>query len=227
MSRLKQIKISSCLIEALKSETDNLRLSCSNFPKNTHIEKLEMNKLVLLENKYLSGQLTDGQLELIKPVLDGNQDVFSRHKADIGCCNFVEREIELEESAVLHREGARRMSPNKLDACRKEIETLLEFDVIEPSKSPWAWGIVMFKKKGDQLRFCCDFRYLNFATVKDAYPIPSIDDSFSKLGVAIFLTIFDLRYAFWQIPLRKQDREKTGFACQLELFQCKRMPIGL
>ena len=53
-----------------------------------------------------------------------------------GCCNFVEHEIELEENAVPHREGARRMTPHKSDACRKEIETLLEYDMIEPSKSP-------------------------------------------------------------------------------------------
>ena len=74
-----------------------------------------MIKLVLRENEHLIGKLTGEQLEAIKPVIDRNQDVFSRHEADIGCCNFVEREIELEESAVLHKEGARRMTPNKLD----------------------------------------------------------------------------------------------------------------
>ena len=40
----------------------------------------------------------------------------------------------------------------------------------------------MAKKKDDQLRFCCDFRYLNSVTVKDVYPIPMIDESLSKLG---------------------------------------------
>ena len=33
---------------------------------------------------------------------------------------------------------------------------LLEYDMIEPSKSPWACGVVMAKKKGGQLRFCCE-----------------------------------------------------------------------
>ena len=44
----------------------------------------------------------------------------------------------------------------------------------------------MTKKKRDQLRFCCDFRYLNSVTVKDAYPIPRIDESLSNLGHANF-----------------------------------------
>ena len=109
------------------------------------------------------------------------------------------------------------MTPHK--ACRKEIETLLEYDMIEPSKSSWACGVVMAKKKGDQLRFCCDFRYLNSVTVKDAYPIPRIDESLSKLGDAKFFTTLDLGSAFWLVPLRKQDRDKTGFACELGLFQ--------
>ena len=71
--------------------------------------------------------------------------------------------------------------------------------------------------------FCCDFRYLNSVTVKDAYPIPMIDQSLSK-----FFTLLDLGLVFWQVPLRKQDRDKTGgFACELGLFQWKRMPFGL
>ena len=82
-----------------------------------------------------------------------------------------------------------------------------EYDMIEPYKSPWACGVVMAEKKGDQLRFSCYFRYLNSVTVKDSYPIPRIDESLSKLGDAKFFTTFDLGSAFWQVPLRKQDRD--------------------
>ena len=123
-------------MKSLKSETDDGLSSCSNFPEIPTLEELEIDKPVLREIEHLRGKVTDEQLESIKDVLDRNEDVISKHKADIGCCNFVEHEIELEESAVPHREGVRRMTPNKLDACRKE--TLLEYDKIEPSKSPWA-----------------------------------------------------------------------------------------
>ena len=73
---------------------------------------------MLPEREHLRGKLTDEQLEAIKDVLERNEDVFLKHKADIGCCNFVGDEIELEESAVPHREGARRMTPHKSDVCR-------------------------------------------------------------------------------------------------------------
>ena len=159
-------------------------------------------------------------------MLDRNQDVFSRHKADIGCCNFVEDEIELEELAVPHSEGAKHITPNKSDTCRKDIETLLEHDKIEPSKSPWACGVVMAKKKGDQLRFCCDFRYLNAVTVEDAYPIPRIDESLSKLGYSKFFTTLDLGSAFWQVPLRKQDGQ-GGICLRAKVVSMGKDALGL
>ena len=68
---------------------------------------------------------------------------------------------------------------------------------------------------------------MNAVTIKDAYPIPRIDESLSKLGDAKFFTTLDLGSAFWQVPLRKKDREKTGFAWKLGLYQWKRMPFGL
>ena len=87
----------------------------------------ESDKPVLPEIEHLKGKICEGDFELLRKVLNRNADVFSKHKAVIGCCNFVEHEIELEEGAVPHREGARRMTPHKSEACRAEIELLLEY----------------------------------------------------------------------------------------------------
>ena len=116
--------------------------------------------------EHLRGKISDKELYSLRAVLNLNADVFSKHKADIGCCNFVEHKIEIEEGSVPHREGARRMTQHKSEACRKEIEMLMEYDMIERG----------------QLRFCCDFCYLKTVTIMDAYPIPRIDESLSKLG---------------------------------------------
>ena len=39
------------------------------------------------------------------------------------------------------------MTPHKSGECRAELEIMLEYDMIEPSKSPWACGVVMAKKR--------------------------------------------------------------------------------
>ena len=90
-------------------------------------------------------------------VSNRNADVFSKHKACFGCCNFVEYEIELKEGAVPRREGARQMMPHISEACRAEKEMLLYYDMIEASKSPWACGIVTAKKKVGSLGFVANF----------------------------------------------------------------------
>ena len=133
---------------SMKSETDDGLSSCSNFPERPSSYELESKKFVLPEIEHLNGKIGEGDFESLRAVLNRNADVLLKHKADIGCCNFVEHEIRLEEDAVPHREGARRMTPHKLGACRAELETLLEYDMIELSKSPWACGVVMAKKKG-------------------------------------------------------------------------------
>ena len=196
LRRLKKVKGSSGLVKSLKSETDDGLLSCSNFPEQPTLDEMQSDKPVYSGGRTFNGQDNGRTARSHQGRTRAQRGSFSRHKADIGCCNFVEHEIELEENAVPHREGARRITPHKSEACRKEIETLLEYDMIKPSKSPWACGVVMAKKKGDQLRFCCDFRYLNSVTVKDAYPIPRIDESLSKLGDAKFFTTLDLGSAF-------------------------------
>ena len=136
---------------SMKSETDDGLLSCSNFPERPSSYELESDKPVLPEIEHLKGKIGEGDFVSLRAVLNRNADVFSKNKKDIGCGNFVEHETELEEGAVPYREGARRITPHKSESCRAEIEMLLEYDMIEPSKSPWACGVVMAKKKGGSL----------------------------------------------------------------------------
>ena len=94
---------------SLNSETDDGVSSCSNFPERPVSFEIETDKPVLPEIEHLRWEIGEGDFESLRAVLNWNADVFSKHKADIGCCNFVEHEIELEEGAIPHREGARRM----------------------------------------------------------------------------------------------------------------------
>ena len=82
-------------------------------------------------------------------------------------------------------------------------------------------------KKDGTLRLCIDFRKLNDRTLKDSFPLPRIDDTLNKLNGAKFFTTLDLESGYWQIELDEASKEKTAFIVEDNLFQFKRMAIGL
>ena len=177
------------------------------------------------EVQKLWGQTARDSLDNILTEFD---ELFMKHKADIGRCKSAKHTVEVVDPGdTPHREGARRMSREKAERANQEVRNLLPLGMIQPSLSPWASVIVMVKNKNGELRFCCDFRPLNAVTIKDTYPLPRIVESLSRLGKAKIYTTIDLAWAFWQIPVRKPDRQKTAFACELGLFEWRRMPFGM
>ena len=99
--------------------------------------------------------------EKLESILNEYEDLFMKNKSDKGRCKIAKCRIELEQEVVPHREGARRMSPDKAAKTNQEVQHLLASDLIQPLYSPWNSGIVMVKKKSRELRFFCDFRPLN------------------------------------------------------------------
>ena len=73
-----------------------------------------------------------------------------------------------------------------------EITKMLEGGQIRRSKSPWRAPIVLVRKKDGTLRFCIDFHTLNNVTVKDAYPLPRIDECLDALNGSKYFSTLDL-----------------------------------
>ena len=132
--------------------------------------------------------------------------------------------------------GARpiQTAPQRLPyALRKELEdemtSLLATGCIEPSTSPYAFALVLVRKKGGRLRVCIDYRGINKDTIVDKYPIPRIDELIDLVGRSkpkIF-TSLDLMRGYHQVKMDDDSKHKTAFVCHLGLFQFRRMPFGL
>jgi hypothetical protein len=75
--------------------------------------------------------------------------------------------------------------------------------------------------------FCVDFRALNAVTKFDPYPLPWIDDSTAVLSGSNYFSVLDCFSGFWQVPIREEHKERTGFTVHLGHYEFNCLPFGL
>ena len=124
--------------------------------------------------------LTSSQTCDLRNLLMDYQDIFARGEDDGGLTSLVEHRIYTKGPPI--RQPFRRQSPARRKKERSQVESMTRRGIIRPSSGPWSSPVVLAKKKDGSLRFCVDYRQLNAATVKDAQPLPRIDDTLEALG---------------------------------------------
>ena len=72
-----------------------------------------------------------------------------------------------------------------------------------------------------------DNRDLNKVTRKFTWPMPKVEDIFSKLNVAKYFTTLDLRTGYHHIPLDKSSIPKTAFNSPFRKYEYVKVPFGL
>lgn len=121
----------------------------------------------------------------------------------------------------------RRMSPDKIEAAKKEFKLMSELGICRPSSSSWASPLHCVPKKDGQWRFVGDYRALNKVTVPDRYPVPHIHDLLYAFQGKRMFTTLDMIRAYHQIPVREEDVEKTAVITPFGLYEFPRMQFGL
>ncbi|GBG91712.1 hypothetical protein CBR_g53526 [Chara braunii] len=106
---------------------------------------------------------------------------------------LISHEIILEAGNVPPKGCIYRMSEEELEVLRAQLDDLLAKGWIRPSSSPYGAPVLFVRKKNKDLRLCIDYRKLNVQTVKNAGPLPRIDDLPEGLGGAKFFSKLDLK----------------------------------
>jgi len=101
------------------------------------------------------------------------KDVFSSGDHDVELTSAVRHDIPLVAGATPVRQPTQRLGPEKEKEVSRQVQKLLDHDIIEPAHSAWSSPVILVRKKDGSWRFCVDCRKLNSLTMQDAYPLPS------------------------------------------------------
>lgn len=187
---------------------------------NEHIKEKEFEIKV--------NHLEEDKREKIYKLIQKYKSVFAKDKYDIGTVNGYEARIDLLVDKYCCKRPYKCTIEDKKEI-EKQIANLLDNKLIEESYSPFAAPVTLaFKREENKKsRLCIDFRELNKIVVPQAQPFPLIEDLMEKTRNCMYYTALDINSAFWAIPLRIEDRRKTGFITQEGHFQWTCLPFGL
>ena len=170
--------------------------------------------------------LSESQAAELGSVLSEYQDRFSKGDEDLGCFTKIKHQIDTNDARPI-RQKMRRTPIGFQDEEDKLLKKMLASKVVEESNSAWASPSVLVRKKDGTVRWCIDFRAVNSVTVKDAYPLPNIEECLDTLAGSQFFSTLDMASGYWQIEMEEKDKPKTAFLTKHGLYQFTRMPFGL
>ncbi|GBG69515.1 hypothetical protein CBR_g4208 [Chara braunii] len=119
------------------------------------------------------------------------------------------------------------MSEEELQVLRAQLDDILAKGWICPSCSPYGAPVLFVRKDNKDLRLSIDYRKLNVQTIKNAGPLPRIDDLLESLGGAKYFSKLDLKSGYHQIEIQPRDRYKIAFKTRYGHFEWIVMPFGL
>ena len=150
---------------------------------------------------------------------------------DVGFVEGVELSIDTGDHPPI-ADKCRPMSQERLEALKAQIKRWIGQGVAEWTDGPWASATVVVKKTNGGLRFCADYRALNQITVKDARPVAHMGEKLARLKndhevEPKYFASIDLSDAYYCVPVKEEDRDKTAMISPLGLLRFNRMSFGL
>lgn len=202
----------AAILEPQEETGDEIQLETWNRLQNETIEDVKIHE-----------NLTEEQRTEVKGLVQEFRDIFT----DVpNITNLGEHSIQLTTAEPIR--GKAYPLPHAMrENLDKEIDAMLDLNVIESSTAAYASPVVMVKKPDGSIRVCVDYRKLNRVTIFDPEPMPNVEEIFAKLADSRYFSKFDLSKGYWQVPMKDEDKDLTTFICHRGLFRFRVMPFGL
>jgi hypothetical protein len=209
---------------------------CFNTEIDIELEETELNKkanisLKEVENLIRCNHLNESEKTQLCRTIWEHSETLKTPDKELQATNLLEHRILTTDDTPVYSRNYRYPFAFQ-DAIRKEVDKLIKEKIIRPSNSPYNSPLWVVPKKVDasgekKVRLVIDYRKLNSKTKDDKFPLPNMEDIFSKLGQATYFSTIDLASGFHQIKVNEQDIPKTAFSTDNGHWEFTRMPFGL
>ena len=111
---------------------------------------------------------------------------------------------------------------------KAELDCMEKLGVISKVDQPTEWCsyMVVVPKGNDKVRICLDPLKLNENIIREAYPLPSVDQILAQLSGSKVFTKLDCNSGFWQIPSTKESSLLT-FITPFGKYCYNVLPFGI
>lgn len=220
-----------CIKKFKLIQNEKLEIEQKRSESTEIIEKYQINFNEHVETNTfdaLTNHLNHHEEMIIMNLIDKYKNIFAKDKYDIGTVKDYEARIDLLIDKYCSKRPYRCTIADKKEI-EEQISELLKRNLIEESYSPFAAPVTLAYKKDEnrKSRLCIDFRDLNKIIIPQSQPFPLIEDLITKTRNCKYFSKLDINSAFWSIPLRIEDRRKTGFVTQEGHYQWTCLPFGL
>ncbi len=153
---------------------------------------------------------TEAQRQKVHAMFSKYSTIFAVDDDSLGCTHAVKHSINTVDDIPI-RFPYRHIPPPQMEEVKQHLQLMLKKGIIRYSTSPYASPVVLVRKKSGALRICNDFRILNSKSVKDAHPLPRIEETIHALAGAKMFSVMDLQSAYHQVEMEEKDKAKTAF----------------
>ena len=192
--------------------------------------------------------VTEEIQEKFDKLLNEYEDIMSHKSTDIGVMTLEEVPIETDPDSPLIASKPYTIPLKHQEFVKQELTKLLQAGLITRSISPYASPCLVVSKKSsdpnaelsDQKRLVIDYHALNNqapqvqttqAKSKGAIALvhtPNIEQMWSKLRKAKFLSTYDIQSGFHHLRLKPEHHYKSAFVVDnYRKFEWLRTPFGL
>ena len=149
---------------------------------------------------------------------------FAKDEMSIGTTPLTEMTIDTGTSDPVSQKPCLTAMKN-YQWVKEEIEKMLTAKVIPSSRSCLSVPIIVVPKGDGGKQLVIDYCALNKVTRKFTWPIPKVEDIYSKLNGTKYFSSLDLQAGYRHIPLDKSSIPKTAFISPFGKYEYVKVPF--